>query len=332
MEDFAESRPIPPDFVIGMGTLTFGFVVGFSMTAMPFLLSKAGVSVDQIAAVSATAMSPTFFSFLLTPIVDVGFTRRFYAFALAIATAVSLGAALYLLSPARLPLFTALLFFATLCVVLQNNAVGGWSTEFVPDERRGKVGGWQTAANLGGGAAGSMLVMSLVRSMAIQTVAILMAVLVLVSSLVLLWFPRPQMPTLKLTEIFGGTFRSVVRTSRQPNVLTGFLLFLLPAASVAATNLFAGLGKDFAAHPDRVIWATGAGAALSSAIGALLGGYLADRVDRKILYLSGGRSPGGTLFDLSGVAAAYGNGIHRRRYDVQRNRRNLLCGLFGSHP
>ena len=83
MEDFAESRPIPPDFVIGMGTLTFGFVVGFSMTAMPFLLSKAGVSVDQIAAVSATAMSPTFFSFLLTPIVDVGFTRRFYAFALA---------------------------------------------------------------------------------------------------------------------------------------------------------------------------------------------------------------------------------------------------------
>jgi PAT family beta-lactamase induction signal transducer AmpG len=288
MGSYAEGRRIPPDFVIGMGTLTFGLVVGFSMTAMPFLLSKAGVSVDQIAAVSATAMSPTFFTFLLTPIVDVGFTRRFYAFALAAATAASLGGALFLLSPARLPLFTALLFFATLCVVLQNNAVGGWMTEFVPDERRGKVGGWGNAANLGGGAAGSMLVMSLARSMAIETLAILMAALVLLSSLVLLWFPRPRMPVLRLTEIFGGTFRSVVRTSRQPNVLTGFLLFLLPAASVAATNLFSGLGKDFAASPERVIWTTGAGVALFSSIGALLGGYLADRVDRKTLYLSGG--------------------------------------------
>ena len=149
MEDHGESRPIPSDFVIGMGTLTFGFVAGFSMTAMPFLLSKAGVSVDRIAAVSATAMSPTFFTFLLTPIVDVGFTRRTYALGLAVATAASLGSALFLLSPARLPLFTALLFFAMLCVVLQNNAVGGWMTEFVPDERRGRVGGWTNAANLG---------------------------------------------------------------------------------------------------------------------------------------------------------------------------------------
>ena len=275
-----------------MGTLTFGLVVGFSITAMPFLLSKAGVSVDQIAAVSATAMSPTFFTFLLTPIVDVGFTRRTYAFVLAAVTAASLGGALFLLSPARLPLFTALLFFAVLCVVLQNNAVFGWMSEFVPDERRGKVGGWQNAANLGGGAAGSMLVMSLARSLTIETVSILMTALILVSSLILLWFPRPAIPTLRLTEIFGGTFRSVIRTSRQPNVLTGFLLFLLPAGSVAATNLFSGLGKDFAARPERVIWATGAGVALFSSVGSLLGGYLADRVDRKTLYLSGGALAG----------------------------------------
>jgi PAT family beta-lactamase induction signal transducer AmpG len=292
MEGSAESRRIPPDFVTGMGTLTFGFVVGFSITAMPFLLSKAGVSVDRIAAISATAMSPTFFTFLLTPIVDVGFTRRTYALGLAAATAASLGAALFLLSPARLPLFTALLFLAVLCVVLQNNAVFGWMAEFVPDERRGKVGGWQNAANLGGGAAGSMLVMSLARSLTIETVGIVMAALVLVSSLVLLWFPRPARPKLGLTEIFGGTFRSVVRTSRQPNVLTGFLLFLLPAGSVAATNLFSGLGKDFAARPERVIWATGAGVALFSSIGALLGGYLADRIDRKTLYLCGGALAG----------------------------------------
>jgi hypothetical protein len=292
MEGHSELRPIPSDFVIGMGTLTFGLVVGFSITAMPFLLSKAGVSVDRIAAISATAMSPTFFTFLITPVVDVGFTRRTYALALALATAACLGLALVLLSPARLPVFTALLFFAVLCAVLQNNAVCGWMTEFVPDERRGRIGGWQNAANLGGGAAGSMLVMSLARWLTIETVGILMTALVLVSCQFLLWFPRPAMPMLRLTEILGGTFRSVLRTSRQPNVLTGFLLFLLPAGSVAATNLFSGLGNDFAARPERVIWATGAGVALFSSVGALLGGYLADRVDRKTLYLSGGALAG----------------------------------------
>jgi len=299
MEGFADGRRVPPDFVVGMGSLTFGLVAGFAVTAMPFLLSKAGVSVDQIAAVSATAMSPTFFTFLLTPIVDVCFTRRTYAFGLAAATAASLGSALFVLSSSRLPLFTALAFIAMLCVVLQNNAVGGWMTEFVPDERRGRVGGWQNAANLGGGAAGSMLVMSLARSLTIETVAVLMTALVLASSMVLLWFPRPAMPKFGLTEMFGGTFRSVIRTSRQPNVLTGFLLFLLPAASVAAVNLFSGLGKDFSASPERVIQVTGAGVALFSSIGALLGGYLADRADRKILYLSGG-----TLAGLCSISLA----------------------------
>ena len=48
-------------------------------------------------------------------------------------------------------------------------------------------------------AAGSMLVMSLARSLTIGTVAILMTALVLVSSLVLLWFPRPAVPKLGLT-------------------------------------------------------------------------------------------------------------------------------------
>src|SRR6202165_2297135 len=110
-----------------MGMLTFGLVAGFVITALPFLLSKAGVSVDRIATVSAVAMSPAFWAFLVTPIVDVGFTRRTYAFALAIASAASLGTALWLFSPGRLLLFTVLLLLAELTIVLEGNAVAGWT-------------------------------------------------------------------------------------------------------------------------------------------------------------------------------------------------------------
>jgi MFS family permease len=275
-----------------MGTLTFGLVAGFIVTALPFLLARAGVSVDRIATVSATAMSPTFWAFVVTPLVDVGFTRRTYAFAFTVAAAVNLGAALWLFSPGRLSLFTALLLVAELAVVLQSSALNGWISEFVTDDIRGKVGGWTNAANLGGGALGSMLIMWSAPHLTFRTLGVLIGAGVLASALLLVCFPRPARPVLGMRQIFGGTFRSVVQTSRQPEVLTGFLIFLAPASCVAAINLFASLGGDFHASSDRVVWVTGAGAAVSSALGSIIGGYVADRVDRGVLYLTGGALAG----------------------------------------
>lgn len=288
MQTDVRAQPLPPAWLIGMGALTFGLVAGFVITALPFLLSKAAVSVDRIASGSAIAMSPTFWAFLLTPIVDVAFPRRTYAFGFALASAASLGTALWLFSPARIWLFTALVLLAELTIVLQNAAVMGWISEFVPDDERGRVGGWINAANLGGGALGAMAVMSLSAWLPFSALGIVIAFAALVSTLFLLHFPKPAHPQFGLREILGGTFSSVVRTSRQPQVLMGFLLFLAPASCVAAINLFAGLGNEFHASSQTVVWTTGAGAAIASALGAVFGGYIADRMDRGVLYLGGG--------------------------------------------
>jgi MFS family permease len=275
-----------------MGTLTFGLVAGFMVTALPFLLTKAGISVDRIATVSAAAMSPMFWAFLLTPIVDAGFTRRTYAFSLGIVSAVSLAAALWLFSPDRLFLFTAFALLGELAVALQGSAVSGWTTEFLTDAQRGQVGGWMNVANLGGGALVSMFIMWLATYLPFRVLGVVLALMVLASTLVLLRFPRAAKPVVSWRRIFDGTFRSVVLTSKQPQVLIGFLLFLAPASCVAAINLFAGLGKDFHTAPQQVVWITGAGAALVTAVGSLLGGYLADKMDRGVLYMSGGMLAG----------------------------------------
>ncbi|MGA2882313.1 MAG: MFS transporter [Bryobacteraceae bacterium] len=288
---YTNSKP-PPAWLIGMGALTFGLVAGFVITALPFLLSKAGVSVDRIATVSAIAMSPTFWTFLITPIVDVGFTRRTYAFAFAIVSAASLGSALWLFSPARLSLFTVLALLAELAIVLQSSAVTGWASEFVQDAERGRVGGWINAANLGGGALGAMAVMWSASRVPYRTLGMMIAFATVLSTLFLLRFPQPSEPQLGLRQILGGTFRSVVQTSRQPQVLTGFLLFLAPVSCVAAINLFAGLGNEFHVSTQWVVWTTGAGAAVTSAIGSIVGGYIADRVDRGVLYIAGGTLAG----------------------------------------
>lgn len=282
------NHPKPHPIIMGMGFLTFGLVAGFVVTALPFLLAKAGVSVDRIATTSAIAMSPTFWAFLVTPIVDVGLTRRAYGFLFAAAAATSLAAALWFFSPSRLNLFAALTLLAELAIVLQNSAVYGWISEFVADEDRGRAGGWINAANLGGGALGSMLVMWMAAYLPYRTLGLLFAAMVLASTLFLLGFPPAAKAVLGVRQILGGTFRSVVRTSRQPQVLTGFLLFLAPASCVAAINLFSGLGADFHTTAQRVAWVTGAGAAITSALGSILGGYVADRVDRGVLYMGGG--------------------------------------------
>src|SRR5262249_41971918 len=72
-----------------------------------------------------------------------------------------------------------------------------------------------------------------------------------------------------------------------------------PGRAVAAINLFSSVGPDFHASPERVMWVTGAAAAVSSALGALAGGWLADRISRTVVYLSGGALAGMTAFAMA---------------------------------
>jgi hypothetical protein len=67
--------------MVGMAMFPFGLVTGFSITALPFLLTHLGVPLSKVAALSATVMSPTFWGFLLQPLMDTGLTRRAYIMA-----------------------------------------------------------------------------------------------------------------------------------------------------------------------------------------------------------------------------------------------------------
>ena len=67
---------LPPAWLVGSALFPFGFVVGFTVTAFPFLLTRLHVPVQRIAEISAIVMSPTFWGFLLSPLLDTGLTLR----------------------------------------------------------------------------------------------------------------------------------------------------------------------------------------------------------------------------------------------------------------
>jgi MFS family permease len=273
-----------------MANFPFGLVIGFTVTALPFLLTNLGVPLYQVAGVSATVMSPTFWGFLLQPMMDTGLTRRAYCWLTAACSAICLAAALLLLSPAHLTAATALLTMAELGMVLYGGAVSGWTAEFTPDQLRGSVSGWTNVANLGGGALGSLAVMSLAPHIAPYWIGLGLSACILLGTALTLLFPHPKKSSFHFRQIFTDALKATWQASRTKACLTGFALFLAPAGAVAAINLFSGMGKDFQAGEHTVILITGAGCAVSTSLGALLGGYAANRISRGYLYLFAGMS------------------------------------------
>lgn len=268
-----------------MALFPFGLVIGFTITALPFLLTRQGIPLDRVASMSAVVMSPTFWGFLLCPVLDTGLTRRTYCWLLAAIAAVCLTLALGVLSPSRLVISTALLLVGELAMVMYGNAANGWMAEFLPDHLRGSVSGWTNVANLGGGALGSMAVMSLAPHMKMEWIGAGLAACVLLGLWPTLLFPASRRSSFKFRQVFTETLKTTWAASRQKACLVGFALFLAPVGAAAAINLFSGLGSDFHASEHLVVLVTGAGCAIATSIGSLAGGYAANHVSRGYLYL-----------------------------------------------
>lgn len=268
-----------------MALFPFGLVIGFTVTALPFLLTRQGISLDRVASTSAVIMSPTFWGFLLCPVLDTGLTRRAYCWLTAAVAAVCITLALGVLSPSRLAVSAGLLLVGELAMVMYGNAANGWMAEFLPDHLRGSVSGWTNVANLGGGALGSMAVMSLAPHMRMQWIGAGLAACILLGVLPTSVFPASRHSSFKFRQVFTDTLKTTWEASWRRECLVGFALFLAPVGAAAAINLFSGLGSDFHASEHLVVLVTGAGCAIATSIGSLAGGYAANHVSRGYLYL-----------------------------------------------
>jgi MFS transporter, PAT family, beta-lactamase induction signal transducer AmpG len=279
---------IPAPWIVGLAVFPFGLTVGFTVTALPFLLTHLGIPLYKVAAVSATVMSPTFWGFLLQPVMDTGLTRRAYVWITVAVSAICLAGALALLSVPHLGIATALLLVAELSMVLYSGAISGWTAQFTPDSLRGSVSGWTNVANLGGGALGSLVVMSLLPHVSLRWLGLGVAVAIVLGAAPSLVFPEAVRSSFRFRQIFTDAMKATWRACKTKECLTGFAVFLVPASAEAAINLFSGMGNDFHTSASTVIWVTGAGCAVTASVGSLLGGYAANHISRGRLYLGAG--------------------------------------------
>ncbi len=255
---------------------------GIAGLLIPFLLRKHGVSVDRIAAVSAVATIPNAWSFLWSPVADLGGKRRTWILFTNGLAAVCFGVAVWEAS-GSLEVLTVLLVAGNVLSSLGGSTIGAVLTT-VPAEVRGRSSGCYQLGNLGAGAIGGGASISLAGALGTGPLSLAVAAAVFLPALAafrIVERPHPHLPALALFRALARDVRDVLWSWR---ALAGVVILCSPVGAGALTNLISSLAPDFHAPSSEVAWITGLGGGLLLGIGSLLGGHICDRIDSRTAY------------------------------------------------
>jgi MFS transporter, PAT family, beta-lactamase induction signal transducer AmpG len=285
-----KKRRSPPPWIFVFGGTAYGVSGTFTAAIMPFAMERAKVPLGTIGTFGSLMLLPSIFQFLYGPIVDVGPRRKIWLVTTALLSALCLIGAFSMPLPDQLTGYVAFGIAAAMFAGLIGACNGALIATTIPDEHRGAASAWYNVGNLsGGGIAGWLGIYMLGHDISPVLVGLAVSGITIVPSLVMLLVFEPRKEhSKKLGEVLGQTLHEVGEVMSSRSALTGMALCLSPVGTCALVNYFSGMTKDYQVSADVAAAVSGAGPVVLTAVGALAGGYLADRVNRRLLYLSSG--------------------------------------------
>ncbi len=259
------------------------------------MLRQQGVAVDRIAGIVALGTLPAVWYFLYSPLVDIGALRRTWILLAAGAAGLCSALAVLLLGTS-LGWLTVLLVAASAFAGLLSSASGALMTTLRPGVR-GRAGGWYQTGNLGGGAIGGGMAIWLANRSTLPLLACGVMILIAVPALAAFLVRETPFKHSGLGAHLVSLFRDMGQVLRSRRTWIGLLFFLSPVGSAAVASLISGVGPDYHASSVEVMWISGVAGGLLSAFGSLMGGRVADRMNRMLAYVLGG--------GLSAIFATY---------------------------
>ena len=218
--------------------------------------------------------------------VDLGLRRRTWIL-LSASTAAFASALAILLTPVSLAAVTAMLFTAGMLGSLISSANGALLS-FLRPSVRGRASGWYQAGNLGGGTVGGGLAIWLADRVSLPLLAVGSLALIVVPALAVFLIEERPAPRRAVLPLFADLFRDLGDVLWSRRAWLGLVFFLSPVSSAAVGNLISGLGPDYRAPASEVMWISGIGGGLLSALGSFVGGVVCDRMNRMIAYALAG--------------------------------------------
>ena len=296
----------PPLF--GLLEVPFGAAVGFLQTAVPYWLGQAGIPLAEVGLLSGIAFSPHSWKLLWVPLIDLGPWRRVWYAVSTLLTAALLVACALIAEPTKnMALYTVLLTALQAAATTAHAALNGLMAITTRLEDKGRAGGWQMAGNVGSTALLGALAISLAGTYSRQVTGIILATLVLASGAGIFWIPEPPgEKTGRAASALHAAWERVksimadlLRTATSRDGFLMLLLCLMPVSCNALANLFSAMAGEYHASERVVTWVNGLGMGITGALGSLLGGWLSDRINRKLNYALIGAAAG-----LSALAMA----------------------------
>jgi PAT family beta-lactamase induction signal transducer AmpG len=284
---------MPPALIMGLANLPFGMFGGVALMTVPQLLAARSVPEPIIASITGAAMIPTFCAFLLSPILDVHFSRRTYTLLFCVLTAVM---TLVALTRSDLTTLTLALIVGMLCAQLNYSALGGWLGAIVTKGDEGKLGAGFTIGNIAGNGVGSMA-NTVYRALPQPLGALAVSTAIAAPLLILIWIPARTSNLGSARESFATMGRDLMALVRRPAILRILFLFCLPASSFALTNILGGVGGEFGASERFVALMAAAGVTFAGIVGSLMIPGIMKRIPPRFLYLAIGAL--GALFTLT---------------------------------
>jgi len=280
---------------MGLANALFGMYGGVLVISVPQMLSARHVPEATIAAMTAVMISPGFWTFLVSPVLDVRFSRRWYSMVTAAIAASLLSLALLNLEhPALVEgLLVVGFFFAN----LYQSALGGWLSSITTSAEKHALSVWVTIANISGGGAMAIVTGEVVQRLSPTAAALLLGVAVLLPTAVFPWMQAPGPDRRLARDSFSQFFSEVLSILKRREVLIAIVLFIAPAATFSLVNIIGGLGNDFAASSHFVGLVGGAGVMIGGIVGCLIFPFIDRLLPLRYLYLAIGIV--GSMFTLA---------------------------------
>lgn len=289
------SRRYTHPAVFGLIELPFGAAVGFLQIAVPYWLARQGLPLAQIAQLSAVAFLPHAWKVAWVPLLDFGASRRTWYMIATTFTAAMIGAVALVRDPMHeLALYTALITAAQVGAATSSAAVEALMALTASPADKGRAAGYKMAGNVGGIGVLGALPIWLASNVSATAAGLTMAAIVIVTGCaVLLVAPEPERtfaasPGATVLRAIGQRCAGIVRdawgTVRSRDGWTALVMCAAPVGAGALVNLYSAIAPDYSASEHIVETVDGIIGGLVGAAGAILGGYLADRMNRRVAY------------------------------------------------
>src|SRR5207244_497625 len=278
MRDRESTHP----FVFFFLVLPYGISSGFVSIALPFVLTRVGFSVALAASIVAIGVSANLWRFLWGPVADLTLTaRRWYLLGLGTSAATLLLLALLPLHQNAVAVLMTVVFVSQVAGTLIVLPGGGLMANTVAEGAKGRAAGWYQAGNLGGNGIGGGVGVWLASHFSLAFAGCGLAIAMLASAAAIYFVSDVRVVANEtLGERMRILWRDILSMVRSAIPLFTIVLVCSPIGASAMNNLWSAVAPDWKAPPDQVALVSGVLNGVLSAIGCVIGGWVADRVGR----------------------------------------------------